>query len=157
MATLIVEDGKINALLYVCVVVSSAVFLKNLFIYLSTLFVSILLNRSVGDMRNNIYQTLMHLPVAYLSDERKGDVISMISNDVQEIESSIQSAIRGIFKDPINVTVFLITLFAMSLELSIFIIFFLPITGLLISLISKTLRKNTKSAQDFFHNLIAHI
>ena len=66
LATLIVEDGKISALLYVCVVVSSAVFLKNLFIYLSTLFVSILLNRSVGDMRNNIYQTLMHLPVAYL-------------------------------------------------------------------------------------------
>ena len=81
----------------------------------------------------------------------------MISNDVQEIESSIQSAIRGIFKDPINITVFLVTLFAMSLELSIFIIFFLPITGLLISLISKSLRKNTKSAQDFFHNLIAHI
>ena len=157
LATLIVEDGKINALLYVCVVVSSAVFLKNLFIYLSTLFVSILLNRSVGDMRNNIYQTLMHLPVAYLSDERKGDVISMISNDVQEIESSIQSAIRGVFKDPINITVFLVTLFAMSLELSIFIIFFLPITGLLISLISKSLRKNTKSAQDFFGNLIAHI
>lgn len=157
LATLIVNEGKVYALLSVCIVIGLAVLLKNVFIYLSTVLVSLLVNRSVGDMRNNIFKTLMFLPVSYLSDERKGEVISKISNDVQEIEFSIQSAIKGVFKEPINIIVFLISLFAMSLELSLFIVIFLPLTGILISIISKSLKKNTKSAQEYFGTLMAHL
>ena len=157
LAQLIVLEGKIYALLFVCVVIGLSVLMKNLFIYLSTVLVSLLVNSSVGDMRNKIFQTLMYLPVSYLSDERKGEVISKISNDVQEIEWSIQSAIKGVFKEPINILVFLISLFAMSLELSLFIIVFLPLSGVLISVVSKSLKKNTKSAQEYFGNLLAHL
>tara|TARA_B100000927_G_scaffold289040_1_gene284877 strand:- start:5 stop:1519 length:1515 start_codon:yes stop_codon:yes gene_type:complete len=131
--------------------------MKNLFIYFSSVLVSLLVNSSIGDMRNKIFQTLIYLPVSYLSDERKGEVISKISNDVQEIEWSIQSAIKGVFKEPVNILLFLISLFAMSLELSLFIILFLPLSGVLISFISKSLKKNTKSAQEYFGNLLAHL
>jgi subfamily B ATP-binding cassette protein MsbA len=157
LASLIVEESKVYALVSVCMVIGVAVMLKNLFIYLSTLMVSVVVNRSVGDIRNNIFNTLMFLPVSFLSDERKGEVISKTSSDVQEIEWSMQSAIKGVFKEPINILVFLITLFAMSLELSLFIVIFLPVTGALISLISKSLKKNTKSAQEHFGRLIAHL
>lgn len=157
LASMIVEESKVYALVSVCMIIGIAVLLKNVFIYLSTLLVSVVVNRSVGDIRNNIFQTLMFLPVSYLSDERKGEVISKTSNDVQEIEWSMQSAIKGVFKEPINILVFLITLFAMSLELSLFIVIFLPITGALISLISKSLKKNTKSAQEHFGKLMAHL
>lgn len=157
LANNIVLEGKVYALLFVCVTIGISVLLKNLFIYASTVLVSILVNKSVGDIRNKIFKTLMYLPVSYLSDERKGEVISKISNDVQEIEWSIQSAIKGVFKEPINILVFLISLFAMSLELSLFIIIFLPVTGILISLISKSLKKNTKSAQEYFGILLAHL
>lgn len=157
LASLIQEEGKIYALVSVCVIIGIAVLLKNLFVYVSTLFVSVVVNRSIGDIRNKIYKTLMFLPVSYLSDERKGEVISKTSNDVQEIEWSLLSAIVGIFREPINILVFLITLFAMSIELSLFIVIFLPITGVIISLISKSLKKNTKSAQEHFGRLIAHL
>ena len=156
LANLIVLEGKVYTLLTVCMVIGMSVLLKNLFIYLSSVLVSLLVNKSVGDIRNNIFTTLMHLPVAYLSDEKKGEVISKISNDVQEIEWSIQSAIKGVFKEPINILVFLGSLFAMSLELSLFIVIFLPLSGFLISAVSKSLKKNTKSAQEYFGNLLAH-
>lgn len=157
LASLIQEESKIYALVAVCMVIGIAVLLKNFFVYISTLFISVVVNRSIGDVRNRIYSTLMFLPVSYLSDERKGEVISKTSNDVQEIEWSMLSAIIGVFREPINVLVFLITLFAMSVELSLFIVIFLPITGVIISLISKSLKKNTKSAQEHFGRLIAHL
>lgn len=157
LAHLITQEGKIYALVTVCIIIGAAVLLKNVFIYLSTLLVSVVVNRSIGDIRNKVFSTLMFLPVSYLSDERKGEVISKTSNDVQEIEWSMQSAIKGVFKEPINILVFLITLFAMSLELSLFIVIFLPVTGALISLISKSLKKNTKSAQEHFGRLMAHL
>lgn len=157
LTQLIVLEGKVYALLFVCVIIGLSVLMKNLFIYLSSVLVSLLVNSSIGDMRNKIFQTLIYLPVSYLSDERKGEVISKISNDVQEIEWSIQSAIKGVFKEPVNILLFLISLFAMSLELSLFIILFLPLSGVLISFISKSLKKNTKSAQEYFGNLLAHL
>lgn len=157
LASMIVEESKVYALVSVCIVIGIAVLMKNVFIYLSTLLVSVLVNRSVGDIRNKIFNTLMFMPVSYLSDERKGEVISKTSNDVQEIEWSMQSGIKGVFKEPINILVFLITLFAMSIELSLFIVIFLPVTGALISLISKSLKKNTKSAQEHFGRLMAHL
>lgn len=155
LADLIINETKVYALVSVCMVIGVAVLLKNVFVYVSTLFVSVVVNRSIGDVRNRIYNTLMYLPVSYLSEERKGEVISKTSNDVQEIEWSMLSAIIGIFREPINILVFLVTLFAMSIELSLFIVIFLPITGVIISLISKSLKKNTKSAQEHFGRLIA--
>ncbi|MEZ4924619.1 MAG: ABC transporter transmembrane domain-containing protein [Crocinitomicaceae bacterium] len=157
LADLIQTEGKIYALVSVCVVIGIAVLLKNLAIYVSTLFISVVVNGSIGDIRNNIFRTLMYLPVSYLSDERKGEVISKTSSDVQEIEWSMLSAIIGVFREPINILVFLITLFAMSIQLSLFIVIFLPVTGLLISLISKSLKKNTKASQQHFGRLMAHL
>ncbi|MCB9197663.1 MAG: ABC transporter ATP-binding protein [Flavobacteriales bacterium] len=157
LADLIQTEGKIYALVSVCVVIGIAVLLKNLAIYVSTLFISVVVNGSIGDIRNKIFRTLMYLPVSYLSDERKGEVISKTSSDVQEIEWSMLSAIIGVFREPINILVFLITLFAMSIQLSLFIVIFLPVTGLLISLISKSLKKNTKASQQHFGRLMAHL
>lgn len=157
LAQLVVNEGKEEALFTVCLVIGVAVLAKNIFSYLSTLLVSNVVNRSIGDLRNKIYSTILYLPISYLSDERKGEVISKTSNDVQEIEWSMLSSIMGIFREPVNILIFLVSLFAMSLKLSLFIVVFLLLTGVLIALISKSLRKNTKQAQEYFGSLIAHL
>jgi ATP-binding cassette, subfamily B, bacterial MsbA len=155
LAEIIATSGQLHALLTVCVIIGIAVLSRNVFVYISALFVSIVVNKSVAELRNKIYNTLMFLPLAYLSDEKKGEIISKTTNDVQEIEFSMLSSIYGVFREPVQILIFFVSLFFMSWELSIFIIIFLPFTGLMITLISKSLKKNTKSSQQRFGSLVA--
>lgn len=155
LADIIASSGQLHALLTVCIIIGIAVLSRNIFVYISALFVSIVVNKSVAELRNKIYKTLMFLPLAYLSDEKKGEIISKTTNDVQEIEFSMLSSIYGVFREPIQILIFFVSLFFMSWELSIFIIIFLPFTGLMITLISKSLKKNTKSSQQRFGSLVA--
>jgi subfamily B ATP-binding cassette protein MsbA len=157
LAELIESDGKAYTLLIVCAVIGIAVLSKNVFAYIGTVCTSVAVNRSIRDLRNKIYRELVYLPLSYISDERKGEIIAKSTNDVQEIEWSLLSAISGFFKEPINLLVFFVTLFIMSFKLSLFILIFLPITAVVISLISKSLRKNTKTAQENFGHLISYL
>lgn len=157
LASLIASSGKLHALVMVCVGIGSSVILKNLFYYFATRSFSVVVNRSVADLRNKIYQTLLFLPLSYLSDERKGELMSKASNDVQEIEFSMLSSITGVFRQPIQIIIYLAALFALSVKLSLFMLLFLPVTGLLIGLISKSLKRNTKRAQEHFADLMAQL
>ena len=155
LADIIIHHGQLQALLTVCIIIGVAVFSRNIFVYISALFVSVVVNRSVAQLRNKIYNTLMFLPLSYFSDEKKGEIISKTTNDVQEIEFSMLSSIYGVFREPVQVLIFFASLFFMSFQLSLFIIIFLPFTGIMITLISKSLKKNTKSSQVKFGSLVS--
>ncbi len=155
LGDIITTRGHLQALLTVCVFIGIAVLARNVSVYLAAIFSSIVVNRSVAQLRNKIYRTIVFLPIAYLSDEKKGEIISKTTNDVQEIEFSMLSAVNGVFRDPVQIIIFFASLLFISWELSLFILLFLPLTGLMISLISKSLKKNTKSSQIRFGSLVS--
>ncbi|MCF8372798.1 MAG: ABC transporter ATP-binding protein/permease [Bacteroidales bacterium] len=144
----IVTNGKAAALLSVSLIVLFFVFLKTGFIYGAKYVTSPIRNGVVRDVRNSIYAKVIKLQLAFFSNERKGDIMARMTGDVQEIEVSVIRSIEIAFKEPITIIAYLSTLFALSPRLTIFVLVALPLTGLIVGRIGKTLRKKSKAAQD---------
>jgi len=142
-----VEHGKLQALTLISGFVVVTFFLKNLFRYLAMYFLAPLRNRVVRDLRNSMYDKILHLPLSYFSDERKGDIMARMSNDVQEIEWSIMQSLEAIFREPFNFLLYLSVLVAISYELFLFVLVLIPLSGLLIGLIGRSLRKTSAQSQ----------
>jgi subfamily B ATP-binding cassette protein MsbA len=121
-ARIIVENGKADALLFICVVVVIIIFLKNIFRYLAMYFMANVRMGVVKDIRNNMQQKILHLPLSYYSGERKGDLISRMTTDVQEIEWSVMQSIEMLFRDPVQVIVLLGAMIYVSPHLSLWVI-----------------------------------
>ncbi len=143
MSDIILTSGKINALIFVCIFILSAILLKNIFVYFATFFMAPIRNGIVRDIRNRIYKKVLNLHIGYFSEEKKGDVISKMTTDVQEFEWAAMSSIEMIFRDPILIIIFLTSLFLMSPMLTLFILVLLPISGVIIGKIGKSLRKSS--------------
>ena len=141
------EHGPIAALLLVCIVVVLSSFLKNVCIFLANYFMAPIRNGVIRDIRNKLYNKILKLPLSYFSNERKGDIISRISSDVQEVEWSIMSSIEMVFRDPLTILIYFFTLLFMSYELTLFVIVLLPLSGFVIGRIGKTLRKQSNQGQ----------
>jgi len=141
------EHGKLNTLMLISVAIVVLFFLKNLFRYLAMYFMSPIRNGVVRDLRNKMYDKVLHLPLTYFSDERKGDLIARMTNDVQEIEWSIMQSLEAIFREPLTVAVFLTAMLLMSPQLSLFVFILLPVAGLLIGQIGKSLRRTSSKSQ----------
>jgi subfamily B ATP-binding cassette protein MsbA len=92
-------DGQMNALVLICVFVIITFFFKNMFRYMALFFSAPLKNAVVRDIRNSLYKKVVNLPVAYFSEERKGDIISKMTADVQEVETSVMSSVEVVFKE----------------------------------------------------------
>ena len=152
---LIEQQGKQSALMMICIFVVCIFFLKNLFRYLAMFFIAPLRNGVVKDIRNAIYEKSLQLPLSYYSDERKGDIMSRMTTDVQEIEWSILTGLEMIFRDPFNVLLFLGTLLYMSPHLTLFVLALLPITAGSIALIGKSLKKSSGKAKERLGNLFS--
>lgn len=143
----IIEHGKIPALTYICVLIVILFFLKNLFRYLAMYFISPIRNGVVRDLRNKMYNKILFLPLTYFSEEKKGDLMSRMTSDVQEIEWSIMQSLEVIFREPLTVGLYLATMVIMSPQLSLFVFILLPIAGLLIGQIGKSLRRTSSKSQ----------
>jgi len=141
------EYGITNALLFMCALVVITTLLKNTFTYLSLYYLSPFRNGVVKDIRNQMYAKVISLPLGYYSEERKGDIISKITNDVNELEVSIMRSMEMFFRDPILVIVYLIGLVTMSPRLTLFVFVLLPVSGLVIGRIGKNLRKHSFKGQ----------
>ncbi|MBL0257617.1 MAG: ABC transporter ATP-binding protein, partial [Bacteroidetes bacterium] len=122
-------------------------FLKNFFRYLAMYFIAPIRNGVVRDLRNGMYEKVLYLPLSYFSDERKGDLISRMTSDVQEIEWSIMQSLEVVFREPLTILLFLGTMITISPQLSIFVFVLLPIAGLLIGQIGKSLRRTSAKSQ----------
>src|ERR1043165_1793091 len=102
------HHGKIYVLSTICLFVIATFFLKNLFRYLAMYFLAPIRNGVIRDMRNKIFKKTLELPLSYYSEERKGDIISRMSTDMNEIEVSIMQSLEMIFREPLTILVFLV-------------------------------------------------
>jgi subfamily B ATP-binding cassette protein MsbA len=151
------EKGQVEALLFVCVLVLTMFFLRNLFRYLALYCLSPIRNGVVRDIRNELHRKVLTLPLSYYNEKRKGDVVSRMTADLVEIEWSIMSSLEMIFKDPLNIIIFLITLVALSPQLTVFVAILFPITGFLIARIGKSLKRSSQQGQSKMGDLLSII
>lgn len=147
MASLVVENGKYYTLVVICIALIGVVFFKNLFSYLSSVFLSMALHGVSMTLRNDIYRRVIHLQLSFFSNEKKGDLLSRFTSDIREIELAFMASVNGFFKEPFYIIGYIITLFVINAKLSLFIIIFLPLSGLIIGLIGKGLKRKAKEGQ----------
>ncbi|EAS19137.1 ABC transporter [Flavobacteria bacterium BBFL7] len=142
-----VDGGKETALIVVIALVIILFFLKNIFGYLAMYFIAFLRNGILRDIRNDLYSKIVNLPISYYSEKRKGDVIARTSSDVLQIQNSFLSILELIVKEPLNIIFSLAFMLMISVKLTIFMLLFLPISGFLISLIGKKLKRQSGKVQ----------
>jgi subfamily B ATP-binding cassette protein MsbA len=129
-------------------IIISIFLLKNLCDYLAMFFITFLRNGVLKDMRNAMYKKTIELPLAFYSEKRKGDVIARISGDVNEVQTSFLSILELIVKEPLTIVFTLITMVTISVQLTLFVFIFIPVSGYVISLIGKQLKKKSTKAQE---------
>jgi subfamily B ATP-binding cassette protein MsbA len=144
---MITEFGEEKMLVYIAISMVVLFFLKNLFRYLAMYFLANVRNGVVMDLRNDLYKKVLILPLSFYSEQRKGDIMARMTNDVQEIEWSIMSSLEMMFRDPINILTFVITLFLISPQLTLFVLVLLPVSGYLIGRIGKSLKRTSQKGQ----------
>lgn len=128
-------------------VIISIFLLKNLCDYLAMFFITFLRNGVLRDMRNAMYKKTLELPLSFFSEKRKGDVISRIAGDVSEVQSSFLAILELIVKEPLTIIFTIIAMLAISPQLTLFVFIFIPVSGYIISLIGKQLKKQSTKAQ----------
>ncbi|MBI4945481.1 MAG: ABC transporter ATP-binding protein [Bacteroidetes bacterium] len=143
LSKVIMENGKLHALIFICVLVVSIIFLKNVFRYLGMFYMANARNGVVMDLRNAMYKKILALPLSYYSNERKGDLMSRMTTDVQEIEWSVMQSIEMVFRNPINIIILLGTMIYMSPALTLLVMILIPVPALLIGLVSSSLRRTS--------------
>ena len=151
------SKGQAEALFFICIIVLVMFFFRNLFRYLALYFLSPIRNGVVKDIRNSLHKKVLLLPIGYYSEKRKGDIISRMTADLVEIEWSIMSSLEMIFKDPLNIIIFLGTLIALSPQLTLFVVVLFPITGFLIARIGKSLKKSSIKGQNQMGEILSNI
>lgn len=144
---MISDYGEMDVLLYICIIIVVLYFLRNLFRYLAMYFLAPIRNGVVRDIRNDMYLKILILPLSYYSEQKKGDIISRMTSDVQEIEWSIMSSLEMIFRDPIAIISYLVALFIISPSLTVFVLILLPVSGFLIGRIGKSLKRTSVKGQ----------
>ncbi len=143
----IATRGEIHTLFLICVGIVILFLLKNCFRYFALFYVAVLRNGVVKDLRDALYHKILILPLSYFSEQRKGDIISRVTNDVQEVEWSILSSLEMMFRDPITIVIYLVAMFSISPQLTFFVLLVLPVAGLLIGWIGRSLRRTSQKGQ----------
>jgi subfamily B ATP-binding cassette protein MsbA len=151
----ITELGKETALAYVCVGILLAFLLKNLFRYLAMAFMAPVRNGIIADLRNALYKHLLHLPLGYFTQERKGNLLSRITTDVQEVEASILNVLEAIFREPFIIIGALTYMVWVSPQLTLFVFGLMIFTGVVIGGIGKQLKKKSTVAQEQLGEIVS--
>ena len=155
--SLINQHGASTALMLLGVYLIVMTLLKTLSTFLASASLVPIRTGILRDIRNIVYNKITSLHLGYFSNEKKGDIISRMTNDVVEIEASIIASLETIFKNPIMILLYLVVLFTMSWRLTIFVLILLPISGLLIGRIGKSLKRKSLLGQQLSGELIAQI
>jgi subfamily B ATP-binding cassette protein MsbA len=157
LSELIVQhhNNKMWALGAICIIAILSTFLKNLFYYLTLRVVSPIRNHVMTRLRADMYTKILTLPIGYFTEQRKGDIISRMSNDSNEVEFSIIGTLEGLIRDPLNIIVILVTLIFISPLLSLFLLVLLPLTGFIIGRVSRSLKAQSNTAQEYLGVLMS--
>jgi subfamily B ATP-binding cassette protein MsbA len=157
ISSIVDEKGKVEALLFICILVLVTFFFRNLFRYLSLYFLTPIRNGVVHDLRMDLHKKVISLPLPFFTEKRKGDITARMTSDLVEIEWSIMSSLEMIFKDPLNIIVYLATLIFISPLLTTFVILLLPVTGIIIGVIGRSLKKSSDRGQNKMGDLLSII
>ncbi|MCX6273284.1 MAG: ABC transporter ATP-binding protein [Bacteroidetes bacterium] len=157
LSLVIIQKGKFPALAFISTLVVILFFLRNLTRYLAMYIAFPMRTGVVKDIRNALYFKVLILPLGYFTEQRKGDIMSRISNDVMEIEWSIMNSLMMVFRDPFAILLFLITLLIINPLLTVVVGLFLPVTGLLINYIGKILNRYSLKGQKKLGSLVSRI
>lgn len=152
---LIAHNGKETALVYVCACILLAFFLKNTFRYLALFFMAPVRNGMIRDIRQQLFDKMLALPLSYFSDERKGDLMSRITADVQEVESSILNMLEIIFREPIIIVGSMAFMLYVSPALTGFVFMLLLFTAVVIGGIGRSLKKSSSLVQSRLGSLVS--
>lgn len=153
MAYLIVSSGKLQALFLICIVVFVLTFFKSLFRYLAMYYLAPIRNGVVRDLRNKLVSKVLQLPLSYYSDERKGDIMSRMTTDVQEIEWSIMQTLELIFREPLTILISVVMLVSISGYLTLYVLLLLPVAGVFVVVIGKSLKRNAQKSKTILGQL----
>jgi len=148
ITTKIESDGQYNVLILMICIILSTFLLKNISGYFSNFFLAYLRNGILKDIRNELYRKTVELPLSYFSEKRKGDIIARISADVNEIQNSLLAILELLVREPLTIIFTIIVMFTISIKLTIFVFIFIPISGIIISWVGKSLKKHSKKVQD---------
>ena len=140
-------EGNNDVLIFMVSIIIVTFLLKNLFNYLSMFFITFLKNGVIKDFRNEIYNKIVKLSMSYYSEKRKGDIVARISSDVLEIDNSFLSIFELIIKEPLMILFTLISMYIISPELTGFVIIFIPISAIFISVVGKSLKRQSLKVQ----------
>ncbi|WP_452232001.1 ABC transporter ATP-binding protein [Lacinutrix sp. MEBiC02595] len=141
------NEGAQRTLLYMIILIISLFLLKNIFNYLALFFITFLRNGVLKDLRDSIYNKVLTLPISYYSEKKKGDIIARISGDVNEVKNSLLAVLELIIKEPLTIVFAIVTMFTISMKLTIFVFLFIPVAGFIISRIGKSLKKKSGRVQ----------
>lgn len=123
-------------------------FLKNVFNYFALFFITYFRNGVLKDLRNALYQKIISLPLGYFSEKRKGDLMARMTSDVTEIQTSFLSVLELLVREPLTILFTLIFMFSFSIKLSVFVLLFIPLSGIFISFLGKKLKKQALRVQE---------
>ncbi|HMN31792.1 MAG TPA: ABC transporter ATP-binding protein [Chitinophagaceae bacterium] len=150
-------NEKVYGLIFICIILVTSTFLKNGFLFFSNYILHPLRNGIVFKIRKELFEKITQLPIGFFSNEKKGDIISRMTNDINAVEQSIISTMKLLFSTPFTVTFYFILLFILSAKLFIFLLVLLPIAGLLIGRVSKSLKRNTQLTQERLSGILTII
>lgn len=151
------EYGGTTTLFILAVALIIMTFIKTGVTYLSSFFLIPIRTGVVRDIRNQINDKILSLPLSFFSEERKGDIIGRMTGDVNEVENSIMSSLDMLFKNPILILVYFTTMIIISWQLTLFVLVLLPLAGFIMGQVGKTLKKRSTQAQEKWGGLMAQI
>jgi ABC-type multidrug transport system fused ATPase/permease subunit len=154
---MILEQKPLTALTYSVIILIAATILKNLFIYCSLLILNPLRNTVMRQLRDDMFSKALSLPIGFFTEERKGDLMSRMTNDVNEVEISVMSVIETIIREPLTIILTLATMVAISPQLTLFLLLFLPLAGFIIGKVGKSLKRPSNQAQEQLGEMLGNI
>ncbi|HYM94924.1 MAG TPA: ABC transporter ATP-binding protein [Chitinophagaceae bacterium] len=138
------DNGKLKALGIICVLILLFIFLKNLFLYMSYYILNPVKNEISNKIRADIYDKILRLPIGYFTEKRKGDLMSRVTNDLAEVETSVVGTLEGWIRDPLTILIVMASLFILSPQLTFFLLLLLPVMGFIIGRVSRSLKKQSQ-------------
>ncbi|MFK7937643.1 MAG: ABC transporter ATP-binding protein [Saprospiraceae bacterium] len=149
------QIGQQRVLFYILLFTCTLFLLKNLFRFLGAAFLTYLKNVIERDLRDAIHDKMLHLPISFFTEKRKGDVIARLTTDIVEIQWAVLSSIQRMIQEPLLIFTTIILLVVLSPKLTLFVVILLPLTGFIITYIGNTLKKPAKQAKDELANILS--
>jgi len=151
----IAKGDPYTALAYLSIGLVIVTLFKNAARFTAMNYMVLIRNKSIRQMRLDIYEKCLNLPIAYFNNERKGDLISKMSNDIKEIEFALMVSLEALYFQPLNIIIFMLALVVLSTKLTLYILLFLPITAVIIALIGRSLRRKSGKNQQLLGRVMS--